>query len=407
MGLKGTFCLEVGPSTLSLVKAESHATVATWHYKHLKNFGKQTGQFYFEIGALPGSSTKPGYFVCLTTNYKEIFSAVNAKILLLRKNPVKQGATNTARPHPPSQLVQTVQHPQSTQTGTTPSQIDMPPAAAKQQPISIQHAQQATQPQDTASTSGASKSSVEPKPTLKYSVIQAGGRAAGRTSSMVKAENTANQEGIFDTYSFDSFESFDSFDDEDEGQQPITEVHNPLSTNTLETTETSDFDHNGHGPIDESDGVDSHPSSNLTQPTDTDTSNILSTSVTTGNPTAEPTSTQGGIADSDNTALGSENDLTVELDRLQNELEISNTTGACTDVSTGFETGFSEATINDIANFDLSLLLENSAVPDSVVGDINPEDFANLDLNALNTDFFQPIEPNVEMDTNVKLDSNN
>lgn len=82
MALQGEYNLEVTQTSLSLVGANSGATIAVWHYKFLKNYGKQHGRFHFETGKT--APTGAGKFICVTTCSKEIFGVVHRNIKKLR-----------------------------------------------------------------------------------------------------------------------------------------------------------------------------------------------------------------------------------------------------------------------------------------------------------------------------------
>ena len=83
MALQGEYNLVVSSTSLSLVSASSGATIAEWHFKFLKNYGKQHGVFQFETGK--ASPTGAGRFVCVTTCSKEIFGVVSRNIRRLRE----------------------------------------------------------------------------------------------------------------------------------------------------------------------------------------------------------------------------------------------------------------------------------------------------------------------------------
>ena len=87
MALQGEYNLELTPSSLSLVGANSGATIAVWHYKFLKNYGKQHGRFHFETGK--AAPTGAGKFICVTTCSKEIFGVVHRNIKKLRTSKVQ------------------------------------------------------------------------------------------------------------------------------------------------------------------------------------------------------------------------------------------------------------------------------------------------------------------------------
>lgn len=82
MALEGEYNLEVTKTSLSLIAPNSGARIAVWHYKFLKNYGKQHGRFHFETGK--SSSTGEGRFLCVTTCSKEIFGVVHKNIKRLR-----------------------------------------------------------------------------------------------------------------------------------------------------------------------------------------------------------------------------------------------------------------------------------------------------------------------------------
>lgn len=82
MALHGQYNLEISRSTISIVAPTSTATIAAWHYKHLKNYGKKHGRFHFETGKSAPSG--PGNFICVTTCSKEIFGVVHRNIKKLR-----------------------------------------------------------------------------------------------------------------------------------------------------------------------------------------------------------------------------------------------------------------------------------------------------------------------------------
>ncbi len=89
MALEGEYNLLITTTSLSIVGINSGAAIAVWHYKFLKNYGKQHGRFHFETGK--ASPTGEGNFLCITTCSKEIFGVVHRNIKKLRE--AKQGAT--------------------------------------------------------------------------------------------------------------------------------------------------------------------------------------------------------------------------------------------------------------------------------------------------------------------------
>ena len=407
MALQGAFHLEIGPSTLSLVTVESGARIATWHYKHLKNFGKQSGQFYFEIGALPGVATKPGHFVCLTSSYKEIFSMVNNNIKKLRENASKkkqdkQPIVTKSEPSHPKPVPETKQPKQQEQSIRMKQAETSPPVKTESQTT-----EDNPPPQSVATNTNTSNARAA---TLKYSVIAAGGRAAGRTGTTnpdISADQRdypqVHEDGFIyendDGFSYDSFDSFDSFDDD--SQQPIAGVVNPLTTNT-EASDSVDFDQ----PTVEVQTEEEYVVESVSQ-------HDVTSESTTEEPTIQGNSTEPLIAAASDaidkattpphSATDHEKDLASELDKLQDELGISELAnldiGAPGGSENAFSTGFQEATMDDIANFDLNALLQTTGIPsEPLVGDINPEVLANLDLGAMSPDFLQPIEPIMDMD---------
>lgn len=92
MALEGEYSLQVTDTSLSLVGTNSGATIAEWHYKYLKNYGKQHGRFHFETGK--NSPTGEGNYLCVTNCSKEIFGMVHRNIKKLREvKEVEQQAT--------------------------------------------------------------------------------------------------------------------------------------------------------------------------------------------------------------------------------------------------------------------------------------------------------------------------
>ncbi len=92
MALEGEYSLQVTITSLSLVGTNSGATIAEWHYRYLKNYGKQHGRFHFETGK--SSPTGEGNFLCVTNCSKEIFGVVHRNIKKLREvKEVQQKAT--------------------------------------------------------------------------------------------------------------------------------------------------------------------------------------------------------------------------------------------------------------------------------------------------------------------------
>ncbi len=87
MALEGEYNLLITTTSLSIVGINSGAAIAVWHYKFLKNYGKQHGRFHFETGK--SSPTGEGNFLCVTTCSKEIFGVVHRNIKRLRE--AKQG----------------------------------------------------------------------------------------------------------------------------------------------------------------------------------------------------------------------------------------------------------------------------------------------------------------------------
>ncbi len=83
MAIEGEYSLQVSNTSLALVGTNSGATIAEWHYKYLKNYGKQHGRFHFETGKT--SPTGAGNFLCVTNCSKEIFGVVHRNIKKLRE----------------------------------------------------------------------------------------------------------------------------------------------------------------------------------------------------------------------------------------------------------------------------------------------------------------------------------
>ena len=83
LNLNGAYNLEITPSNISLIAANSGATIVIWEYKHLKTYGKASGRFNIETGS--SSPTGKGSFIFITTCSKEIFGVVHRNIKKLRQ----------------------------------------------------------------------------------------------------------------------------------------------------------------------------------------------------------------------------------------------------------------------------------------------------------------------------------
>lgn len=137
MNLSGTYSLELTPSKLTLKSTTSGATIFTFSYKFLKNYGKQSGQFHFETGKY--APIGEGKLIFVTTCSKEIFGVVHNNIKRLRES---MQQTNPPRklsqPQDNKQQQQQQQH-QETQSVSVPAPLPPPPfqgsAAQKKQQI--------------------------------------------------------------------------------------------------------------------------------------------------------------------------------------------------------------------------------------------------------------------------------
>lgn len=116
MNLSGTYSLELYPSKLILV-ASSGTTIFTIPYKFLKNYGKQSGQFHFEMGK--NSPIGEGELIFVTTCSKEIFGVVHNNIKRLKEEPHQKNPTQQAAVRPAEPKVKAKPPPPKTSHGRT------------------------------------------------------------------------------------------------------------------------------------------------------------------------------------------------------------------------------------------------------------------------------------------------
>ena len=135
MNLSGSYSLELTPAALTLT-APSGAKIFTLSYRHLKNYGKQSGQFNFETGK--NSPVGEGKLILVTTCSKEVFGVVHNNIKKLRETRAKTEPRN--KPPPPAPAGQQPQQRQPLKSVPRPQpqkSIDPPPAPQQKrnQPI--------------------------------------------------------------------------------------------------------------------------------------------------------------------------------------------------------------------------------------------------------------------------------
>ena len=97
MNLSGTYNLELYPSKFTLI-ASSGITIFTLYYKSLKNYGKQSGQFHFEVGK--NSPIIEGELIFVTTCSKEIFGVIHNNVKRLKEQAQYNNATEHAAAKP-------------------------------------------------------------------------------------------------------------------------------------------------------------------------------------------------------------------------------------------------------------------------------------------------------------------
>lgn len=127
MALSGTYSLELYPTMLALV-APSGAKIFTLPYKHLKNYGKQSGKFHFETGK--NSPIGIGKLLLVTSCSKEVFGVVHNNIKKMRENIQDELGNPKPPPAPPQkpdkyQPTQAMPRPQPVQS------VEQPPLPKK------------------------------------------------------------------------------------------------------------------------------------------------------------------------------------------------------------------------------------------------------------------------------------
>lgn len=124
MALSGTYSLELYPTMLSLV-APSGAKIFSLPYRHLKNYGKQSGKFHFETGK--NSPIGIGKLLLVTSCSKEVFGVVHNNIKKMREDTPDQQGPKPVPPQKPDkyQPTQAVSHPQPVQS------VEQPPLPKK------------------------------------------------------------------------------------------------------------------------------------------------------------------------------------------------------------------------------------------------------------------------------------
>ena len=82
MNLTGVYNLEISPTTIALISANSTAQIAIWPYRSIKSYGKSAGKVNIETGR--AAECGMGKFVFVSTCSREIFGIINRNIRMLR-----------------------------------------------------------------------------------------------------------------------------------------------------------------------------------------------------------------------------------------------------------------------------------------------------------------------------------